>query len=107
MGLEGTSKALEERTSSPIAVAVEDESQLVPGTIVQVLTPMPVDPSLCFCSHLSFSSDLAPVRGISEGKHDSALGELIPVLCVCCMPSLARGGFLVFCILSKLIFAVF
>ncbi|NXD93547.1 CR3L3 protein, partial [Chaetorhynchus papuensis] len=28
---------------SPIAVAVEDESQLVPGAIVQVLTPMPSD----------------------------------------------------------------
>ncbi|NXU21025.1 CR3L3 protein, partial [Pardalotus punctatus] len=33
---------------SPIAVAVEDESQLVPGAIVQVLAPMPVDPSSDF-----------------------------------------------------------
>ncbi|NWW55508.1 CR3L3 protein, partial [Ifrita kowaldi] len=32
-----------ESTSSPIAVAVEDESHLVPGAIVQVLTPMPSD----------------------------------------------------------------
>ncbi|NXH29858.1 CR3L3 protein, partial [Myiagra hebetior] len=32
-----------ESTSSPVAVAVEDESQLVPGAIVQVLTPMPSD----------------------------------------------------------------
>ncbi|NWV29671.1 CR3L3 protein, partial [Origma solitaria] len=31
---------------SPIAVAMEDEHQLVPGAIVQVLTPMPVDPSV-------------------------------------------------------------
>ncbi|NXW77528.1 CREB3 protein, partial [Hirundo rustica] len=30
-------------TSSLIAVAVEDESELVPGAIVQVLTPMPSD----------------------------------------------------------------
>lgn len=35
VGLEGTSKTLEESSSSPIAVAVEDESQLVPGAIVQ------------------------------------------------------------------------
>ncbi|NWI43274.1 CR3L3 protein, partial [Picathartes gymnocephalus] len=35
---------------SPIAVPVEDEPQLVPGAVVQVLTPMPVDPSLCFSS---------------------------------------------------------
>ncbi|NXO28905.1 CREB3 protein, partial [Cisticola juncidis] len=42
----GTSKALEQSTSSLIAVAVEDEPQLVPGAIVQVLTPMPVDPKL-------------------------------------------------------------
>lgn len=53
MDLEGTSKALEQSASSPIAVAVEDELQLVPGAVVQVLTPIPVDPSLCFCSHLS------------------------------------------------------
>ncbi|NWV42822.1 CREB3 protein, partial [Grantiella picta] len=33
---------------SPIAVAVEDEPQLVPGAIVQVLTPMHVDPSSDF-----------------------------------------------------------
>ncbi|NXO16976.1 CR3L3 protein, partial [Oriolus oriolus] len=39
----GTSKALEQSTSSPIAVAVEDEPQLAPGAIVQVLTPMPSD----------------------------------------------------------------
>ncbi|NWZ81700.1 CREB3 protein, partial [Poecile atricapillus] len=45
---------------SPVAVAVEDEPQLVPGAIVQVLTPMPMDPSHCFCSHLPFSSDLLP-----------------------------------------------
>ncbi|NXA60588.1 CREB3 protein, partial [Mohoua ochrocephala] len=32
-----------ESTSSPVAVAVEDEPQLVPGAIVQVLTPMPSD----------------------------------------------------------------
>ncbi|NWR21792.1 CR3L3 protein, partial [Emberiza fucata] len=30
-------------TTSPIAVAVEDEPQLVPGSMVQVLTPMPSD----------------------------------------------------------------
>ncbi|XP_058720142.1 cyclic AMP-responsive element-binding protein 3 [Poecile atricapillus] len=35
VGVEGTSKALEQSTSSPIAVAVEDEPQLVPGAIVQ------------------------------------------------------------------------
>ncbi|NXE95871.1 CREB3 protein, partial [Menura novaehollandiae] len=32
-----------ESTSSPVAVAVEDEPQLVPGAIVQVLTAMPSD----------------------------------------------------------------
>ncbi|NWQ99066.1 CREB3 protein, partial [Paradoxornis webbianus] len=42
----GTSKALEQSTSSIIAVAVEDEPQLVPGAIVQVLTLMPVEPKL-------------------------------------------------------------
>ncbi|NXV56263.1 CREB3 protein, partial [Molothrus ater] len=30
-------------TTSPVAVAVEDEPQLVPGSMVQVLTPMPSD----------------------------------------------------------------
>ncbi|RLV98194.1 hypothetical protein DV515_00011052 [Chloebia gouldiae] len=35
VGLESTSEALEQSTSSPIAVAVEDEPQLVPGAIVQ------------------------------------------------------------------------
>ncbi|NXB10549.1 CR3L3 protein, partial [Cnemophilus loriae] len=39
----GTSKALEQTTGSLIAVAVEDEPQLVPGAIVQVLTPMSSD----------------------------------------------------------------
>ncbi|NXM53044.1 CREB3 protein, partial [Illadopsis cleaveri] len=42
----GTSKALEQSTSSLIAVAVEDDPQLVPGAIVQVLTFMPVEPKL-------------------------------------------------------------
>lgn len=106
MGLESTSEALEQSTSFPVAVAVEDEPQLVPGAIVQVLTPMPVDPSLCF-SHFSFSSDLAPVRGISERKHDINLEELIPVLCVCYVPLLPQDGLPVVCILSRLIFAVF
>ncbi|NWR42078.1 CR3L3 protein, partial [Regulus satrapa] len=50
---------------SPIAVAVEDELQLVPGDVVQVLTLMPADPSLCFCSHPSLSSELTP-SGFSE-----------------------------------------
>ncbi|CAN8219873.1 unnamed protein product [Coccothraustes coccothraustes] len=35
VGLEGTSEALEQSTTSPIAVAVEDEPQLVPGAMVQ------------------------------------------------------------------------
>ncbi|NWT35198.1 CR3L3 protein, partial [Cardinalis cardinalis] len=39
----GTSEALKQSTSSPVAVAVEDEPQLVPGSMVQVLTPMPSD----------------------------------------------------------------
>ncbi|NXI08220.1 CR3L3 protein, partial [Irena cyanogastra] len=39
----GTNKALEQSTNSPITVAVEDESQLEPGAIVQVLTAMPSD----------------------------------------------------------------
>lgn len=106
MGLEGTSEALEQSTTSPVAVAVEDEAQLVPGSMVQVLTPMPVDPSLCF-SHLSFSSDLAPMRGVAEGEYDITLGELNTVLCVCCMPLLAQDGLPVLYILSRLFFAVF
>ncbi|NXH53597.1 CR3L3 protein, partial [Rhabdornis inornatus] len=36
-------KALEQNTSSPVAVAVEDEPQLVPGAIVQVLASMHSD----------------------------------------------------------------
>lgn len=35
VGLEGTSQALEQSTTSPVAVAVEDEPQLVPGSMVQ------------------------------------------------------------------------
>ncbi|KAF2974857.1 hypothetical protein EK904_006816 [Melospiza melodia maxima] len=35
VGLEGTSEALEQTTTSPVAVAVEDEPQLVPGSMVQ------------------------------------------------------------------------
>ncbi|XP_059729356.1 cyclic AMP-responsive element-binding protein 3 isoform X2 [Haemorhous mexicanus] len=35
VGLEGTSEALEQSTTSPVAVAVEDEPQLVPGAVVQ------------------------------------------------------------------------
>ncbi|XP_027565249.1 cyclic AMP-responsive element-binding protein 3 [Neopelma chrysocephalum] len=35
VGLEGTSKALEQSSGSPIAVDVDSEPQLVPGTIVQ------------------------------------------------------------------------
>ncbi|NWV76276.1 CR3L3 protein, partial [Dasyornis broadbenti] len=53
----GTSKALEQSTSSLIAVAVEDEPQLMPGAIVQVLTPMPVDASLFFCSQLVLTEE--------------------------------------------------
>ena len=41
MGLEGTSKALEQSSSFPIAVAVYAGPQLVPGATVQVLTAMP------------------------------------------------------------------
>ena len=66
MGLEGTSKALEQSSSFPIAVAVDAGPQLVPGAIAQVLTAMRVGPSLCFCSHLPSSPGLAPVRDISE-----------------------------------------
>ncbi|NWT19443.1 CR3L3 protein, partial [Vireo altiloquus] len=42
-------------------------------------------------------------------RSDMAEGDVTIelVLCVCCMSSLVRGGLLVFCILSKLIFAVF
>lgn len=64
MGLEGTSKALEQSSGFPVAVAAEP--QLVPGAIVQVLTATCVGPSLCFWLHLPFSPGLAPVGDISE-----------------------------------------
>jgi len=50
MGFDGTTEALEQ--SSDFPVAVDAEPQLVPEAIVQVLTTMPVDPSLCFSPSL-------------------------------------------------------
>lgn len=54
MGLEGTSKALEESFTFPIAIAVDAGPQLVPGAIVQVLAAM------CVCVPAFASGQMSP-----------------------------------------------
>lgn len=85
VGLEVTSTALEQNTSFPVAVAVDAGPQLVSGTIMQVHVCGPQPLLLLTPPLLSW---LGFYEGYLSGECDAALGELIPVPCAFCMPSL-------------------
>ncbi|NXB63420.1 CR3L3 protein, partial [Struthidea cinerea] len=73
-----TIELVEDSTSSPVAIAVEDESQLVPGAVVQVLTPMPVD--------LSFASAHSDFPELVLTEEEKQLLEKEGVTLPTCLP---------------------